>query len=89
MVSQTLGSSAILAILTPIAESATPKSHSPKSTGHAVETLARTPREIPAIRPAPRVVVGGPGWDSIECDEVIKAEGLEHACEEITQALGA
>ena len=45
--------------------------------------------EIPAIRPAPRVVVGGPGWDSIECDEVIKAEGLEHACEEITQALGA
>jgi len=45
--------------------------------------------EIPAIRPAPRVVVGGPGWDSIECDEVIKAEGLEHACEEIAQALGA
>ena len=46
-------------------------------------------REIPAIRPAPRVVVGGPGWDSIECDEVIKAEGLEHACDEIAQALGA
>ena len=46
-------------------------------------------REIPAIRPAPRVVVGGPGWDSLTCDEVIKAEGLEHACEEITQALGA
>lgn len=46
-------------------------------------------REIPAIRPAPRVVVGGPGWDSLTCDEVIKAEGLEHACEEIAQALGA
>ena len=45
--------------------------------------------EIPAIRPAPRVVVGGPGWDAITCDEVIKAEGLEHACEEIAQALGA
>lgn len=46
-------------------------------------------REIPTIRPAPRVVVGGPGWDSLTCDEVIKAEGLEHACEEIAQALGA
>jgi len=45
--------------------------------------------EIPAIRPAPRIVVGGPGWDAIECSEVIKAEGLEHACEEIVQALGA
>ena len=45
--------------------------------------------EIPAIRPAPRVVIGGPGWDSIDCDDVIKAEGLEHACEEIAQALGA
>jgi hypothetical protein len=46
-------------------------------------------REIPSIRPAPRVVVGGPGWDAIACDGVIKAEGLEHACEEIAQALGA
>jgi DNA-binding transcriptional MerR regulator len=45
--------------------------------------------EIPAIRPAPRIVVGGPGWDAIECSEVIKAEGLEHACEEIAQAIGA
>lgn len=46
-------------------------------------------REIPAIRPAPRIVVGGPGWDSVTCDEVTKAEGLEHACDEIMQALGA
>jgi hypothetical protein len=45
--------------------------------------------EIPAIRPAPRIVVGGPGWDSMVCAEVIKAEGLEHACDEIEQALGA
>ncbi|CAB5057901.1 unannotated protein [freshwater metagenome] len=45
--------------------------------------------QLPAIRPAPRVVVGGPGWDSIQCDDVIRAEGLEQACEEITQALGA
>jgi DNA-binding transcriptional MerR regulator len=46
-------------------------------------------QDIPAIRPAPRIVVGGPGWDSIACDEVIRAEGLEHACEQISQALGA
>jgi len=45
--------------------------------------------EIPAIRPAPRIVVGDPGWDAISCDEVVRAEGLEQACEEITQALGA
>lgn len=46
-------------------------------------------REIPSIRPAPRVVIGGPGWDAISCDGVIKAEGLEHACDEIMQAIGA
>lgn len=46
-------------------------------------------REIPAIRPAPCIVVGGPGWDSIECADVIRAEGLEHACDEIAQAIGA
>ncbi|CAN2218872.1 HTH_MlrA-CarA domain containing protein [Candidatus Nanopelagicaceae bacterium] len=46
-------------------------------------------REIPSIRPAPRIVVGGPGWDSVQCSEVIRAEGLEHACDEIEQALGA
>ena len=46
-------------------------------------------QDIPAIRPAPRVVIGGPGWDAVECDSVTRAQGLEHACEEITQALGA
>jgi len=45
--------------------------------------------EMPAIRPAPRIVVGGPGWDSVPADEVIRAEGLEHACDEIAQAIGA
>ena len=45
--------------------------------------------DMPSIRPAPRIVVGGPGWDSVECSEVIRAEGLEHACDEIEQALGA
>jgi len=46
-------------------------------------------QEIPSIRPAPRIVVGGPGWDAVECASVIRAEGLEHACDEITQAIGA
>lgn len=46
-------------------------------------------QEIPSIRPAPRIVVGGPGWDAVECVSVIRAEGLEHACDEITQAIGA
>ena len=46
-------------------------------------------QDMPSIRPAPRIVVGGPGWDSVECSEVIRAEGLEHACDEIEQALGA
>ena len=46
-------------------------------------------QDIPSIRPAPRIVVGGAGWDSISCDDVVRAEGLEHACEEIAQALGA
>ena len=46
-------------------------------------------KEMPAIRPAPRIVVGGPGWDSVQSDEVIRAEGLEHACDEIAQAIGA
>lgn len=46
-------------------------------------------QDIPAIRPAPRIVVGGPGWDSVPCSEVIRAEGIEHACDEIAQAIGA
>ncbi len=45
--------------------------------------------DIPTVRPAPRVVVGGSGWDSVECTSVIRAEGLHHACDEIAQALGA
>lgn len=55
--------------------------------GHNAET--KYWQDIPAIRPAPRVVVGGPGWDAVECSTVTRAEGLEHACDEIAQALGA
>jgi DNA-binding transcriptional MerR regulator len=44
--------------------------------------------EIPAIRPAPRVIVGGPGWDPLMCGDVVIAQDLTHACAEIERAVG-
>ena len=44
--------------------------------------------ELPAIRPAPRVIVGGPGWDRQVCANVVIAEDLTHACVEIERAVG-
>ena len=49
-----------------------------------METLAA----LPAVRPAPRVILGGPGWASTEYDGAYRAEDLESACREISQALG-
>ncbi len=46
-------------------------------------------RDIPAIRPAPRFILGGPGWDRDECDDVSFADDLTLACDQIKQALGA
>jgi len=46
-------------------------------------------RDIPVIRPAPRFILGGPGWDREECDEVAFADDLTLACQEIKQAIGA
>ena len=46
-------------------------------------------KEIPNVRPAPRVVLGGPGWDRDQCREVPFAEDLALACSEIKQAIGA
>lgn len=45
-------------------------------------------RDIPSIRPAPRVILGGPGWDMEQCTDVIVAQDLSHACAEIEGALG-
>jgi DNA-binding transcriptional MerR regulator len=46
-------------------------------------------KNIPNVRPAPRVVLGGPGWDRDQCTEVPFAEDLALACSEIRQAIGA
>lgn len=44
---------------------------------------------IPTVRPAPRIIVGGPGWDPEQCESVVFADDLSMACEEITRAVGA
>jgi len=48
----------------------------------------QTLSEIPAVRPAPRVILGGPGWAETECSGAYYAEDLASACREISQALG-
>ena len=44
--------------------------------------------ELPAIRPAPRIIVGGPGWNPEICADVVVAQDLTHACSEIERAVG-
>ncbi len=44
--------------------------------------------ELPVVRPAPRVIVGGPGWDRETCADVVVAQDLTHACAEIERAVG-
>ena len=45
-------------------------------------------RGLPDVRPAPRIVLGGPGWDRNECSDVAFVEDLEQACQEIGRAVG-
>ena len=45
-------------------------------------------RDLPSIRPAPRIVLGGPGWDRELCGGVIIVEDLAQACSEIERAVG-
>jgi len=45
--------------------------------------------EIPAIRPAPRVVISGPGWGNCSPKSAVLVDDLVEACEEITRAVGA
>lgn len=44
--------------------------------------------ELPTVRPAPRVILGGPGWDREICSDVVIADDLTHACAEIERAVG-
>lgn len=46
-------------------------------------------QDIPAVRPAPRIILGGPGWNRDQCQGVSFADGLEMACEEIARAVGS
>jgi DNA-binding transcriptional MerR regulator len=45
-------------------------------------------REIPAIRPAPRIILGGPGWNLRDAREVTFVQDLSLACAEIEGAVG-
>ncbi len=45
-------------------------------------------RDLPKVRPAPRIIVGGPGWDPSQCEGAVFVPDLEAACHEITQAVG-
>ncbi|CAN2218613.1 HTH_MlrA-CarA domain containing protein [Candidatus Nanopelagicaceae bacterium] len=45
-------------------------------------------RNLPTVRPAPRIVLGGPGWSPDECSDVTLVLGLGNACEEIKRAVG-
>lgn len=45
-------------------------------------------RDIPAVRPAPRVILGGPGWVNVDIGAMPYAEDLRIACEKISQAVG-
>jgi hypothetical protein len=46
-------------------------------------------KDLPTIRPAPRVLLGGPGWSESDCANMTKTPDLHIACEEITRAVGA
>jgi len=45
-------------------------------------------RNLPAVRPAPRILLGGPGWSADECSDATLVTGLGSACEEIASAIG-
>lgn len=45
--------------------------------------------QIPSIRPAPRIVLGGPGWGQQIPKPAVLASDIVEACEEIMRAVGA
>ena len=45
-------------------------------------------RDLPNVRPAPRIILGGPGWEADQCSDAALVLGLGDACEEIQRAVG-
>ncbi|MEI6215966.1 MAG: MerR family transcriptional regulator [Actinomycetes bacterium] len=45
--------------------------------------------QLPTLRPAPRIIVGGPGWQGTACSDATYTFDLEHAAQEISRAIGA
>lgn len=45
-------------------------------------------RDLPLVRPAPRIILGGPGWSADQCQDATLVLGLGNACEEIASAVG-
>ena len=45
-------------------------------------------KPLPAVRPAPRIILGGPGWTEAESEGAYVAQDLIAACDEISSALG-
>jgi transposase-like protein len=45
-------------------------------------------RDIPTIRPAPRIILGGPGWAGIDHGASTYLKDLPTACQEIMRAVG-
>ena len=45
-------------------------------------------KDIPTIRPMPRIVLGGPGWDQEKCTAVAVVHDLSQARAEIERAVG-
>lgn len=44
--------------------------------------------ELPVVRPAPRIILGGPGWNRDSCTGVALVEDIRQACLEIERAVG-
>lgn len=45
-------------------------------------------QELPSIRPAPRILLGGPGWAPDQCHGATVVMGIGNACDEIASAVG-
>ena len=43
---------------------------------------------LPALRPAPRLILGGPGWDSAKISGATMVENLQEACELVASTIG-